>query len=178
MKSVLISINPKWCGLISSGRKTVEVRKTKPVLKPPFKCYIYCTRNKLGVNDLLETHRTDGKIRRANSKIIGEFICDWITELAPLNHSPDDVEEQACLTRTEIVQHLKGKGYAWHISDLVIYDKPRYLDELKTLKCSRKRNTECIDCGACNMDICLLDKLKPLKTPPRSWCYVENERWE
>ena len=32
MKSVLISIQPKWCELIASGKKTVEVRKTRPKL--------------------------------------------------------------------------------------------------------------------------------------------------
>lgn len=44
MKCVLISIKPKWCELIANGTKTVEVRKTKPKLIPPFKCYIYCTK--------------------------------------------------------------------------------------------------------------------------------------
>ena len=44
MKSVLISIQPKWCELIASGKKTVEVRKTKPKLETPFKCYIYETK--------------------------------------------------------------------------------------------------------------------------------------
>lgn len=43
VKSVLISIRPKWCELISSGEKTVELRKTRPKLDVPFKCYIYCT---------------------------------------------------------------------------------------------------------------------------------------
>lgn len=33
MKKVLISIHPKWCELIFSGEKTIEVRKTAP------KCY-------------------------------------------------------------------------------------------------------------------------------------------
>lgn len=46
-KSVLISINPKWCELIASGKKTVEVRKTRPKLETPFKCYIYCTNTKV-----------------------------------------------------------------------------------------------------------------------------------
>ena len=39
-KSVLISIQPKWCELIASGKKTIEVRKTAPKLETPFKCYI------------------------------------------------------------------------------------------------------------------------------------------
>ena len=40
MKAVLISIKPKWCELIASGKKTVEVRKTRPKIDTPFKCYI------------------------------------------------------------------------------------------------------------------------------------------
>jgi hypothetical protein len=40
MIAVLISIRPKWCEKIASGEKTIEVRKTKPKLLTPFKCYI------------------------------------------------------------------------------------------------------------------------------------------
>ena len=47
MKSVLISISPKWCELIASGKKTIEVRKTRPKIDIPFKCYIYCTTSKI-----------------------------------------------------------------------------------------------------------------------------------
>jgi hypothetical protein len=36
MKAVLMSIQPKWCELIASRKKTVEVRKTKPKLDVPF----------------------------------------------------------------------------------------------------------------------------------------------
>ena len=32
MKTVLISIQPKWCELILSGDKTLEIRKNKPKL--------------------------------------------------------------------------------------------------------------------------------------------------
>jgi len=42
-KAVLISVQPRWCGLILNGKKTIEIRKTKPNIAPPFKCYIYCT---------------------------------------------------------------------------------------------------------------------------------------
>lgn len=37
MKSVQISIRPKWCGLIASGKKTIEVRKTYKKLQTPLK---------------------------------------------------------------------------------------------------------------------------------------------
>lgn len=40
-KAVLLSIQPRWCGLITSGKKTIEVRKTRPKIDTPFKCYIW-----------------------------------------------------------------------------------------------------------------------------------------
>lgn len=45
MQAVLISIQPGWCELIASGKKTVEVRKTMPLLPAPFKAYIYETKD-------------------------------------------------------------------------------------------------------------------------------------
>lgn len=38
--AVLMSIKPKWCELIASGKKTVEIRKTKPLIDTQFTCYI------------------------------------------------------------------------------------------------------------------------------------------
>ena len=43
-KAVLISIRPEWCEKIINGQKTIEVRKTRPKMDTPFKCYIYCTK--------------------------------------------------------------------------------------------------------------------------------------
>ena len=43
----MMSIQPKWCELIANGKKTIEVRKTRPKLETPFKCYIYCTKPKM-----------------------------------------------------------------------------------------------------------------------------------
>lgn len=96
-----------------------------------------------------------------NGHIAGEFTCDRIYELAPLNHAPDDVEKQTCLTREEIVNYLKGTGYGWHISDLLIYDQPKGLDEFTRLR-ETKFGSEPVT----------------IKRPPQSWCYVEEvRRW-
>lgn len=46
MNLVMISIHPKWCGLIASGEKTVEIRRTRPKFDTPFMCYIYCTKER------------------------------------------------------------------------------------------------------------------------------------
>lgn len=170
MKSVMLSIRPKWCEKIVGSEKTIEVRKTKPKLETPFKCYIYCTSGRPDLNipispeRLMQDYLDTGSMKSlncplGNGKVIGEFTCDRIYELAPLNHAPDDVEKQACLTREEIVNYLKGTGYGWHISDLLIYDQPRELSEFTGL-----RNTRF---GAAPYDI---------KRPPQSWCYVEE--WE
>lgn len=44
MKSVLMSIRPEWCNLIIRGKKTLEVRRTRPKLETPFRVYVYCTK--------------------------------------------------------------------------------------------------------------------------------------
>lgn len=88
MKAAMISIRPEWCAKIANGTKTIEVRKTKPKLETPFKCYIYCTRNypilwKDGKNfyqgnsQFEWLHFTPDML---NGKVIGEFVCDFIAE--------------------------------------------------------------------------------------------------
>lgn len=171
-KAVLISIRPKWCELIANGTKTVEVRKTRPKLQTPFKCYIYCTMDHPYISvfcgELDKLNYRTNTVGRCNGKVIGEFTCDRIYELAPLNHAPDDVEKQACLTREEIVNYLKGTGYGWRISGLRIYDKPRALSKLcRPYECDDCDAKWATDCNACH------DKGK-IKRPPQSWRYVEE----
>jgi predicted transcriptional regulator len=173
MKSVLISIQPKWCELIASGKKTVEVRKTRPKIETPFKCYIYCTANKQGTKDLLEIHGTDGKIRKANGKVIGEFVCDRITEY---ECSSDGFGELAttcgtCLTYDEIINYCNGNDlYGWHISDLVIYDEPRRLSEFE-----RACPDNVYSCDMCRHSGYTGTECTPITRPPQTWCYVEGE---
>ena len=172
-KAVLISIRPEWCEKIARGEKIVEVRKTRPKLETPFKCYIYCTlqgcneffRVDLG-RDVAKWNR--GKWADRKGKVIGEFTCDRIYELAPLNHAPDDVEKQACLTREKIVNYLNGTGYGWHISDLRIYDAPRDLSEFeRPYECNECDAKWATECNACHEE-------GKIKRPPQSWCYVEE----
>ena len=170
MKSVLISIQPKWCELIASGKKTVEVRKTKPKLETPFKVYIYCTANKNGTKDLLEIHGTDGKIRKANGKVIGEFVCDKVVEFENSMYEPafHETSVLSCVEYEKLALYLGKKdfGYGWHISNLVIYDEPRELSEFSS--------------GSSRLEFSNTEDGFPLKwsgmkRPPQSWCYVESE---
>lgn len=138
MKSVLISINPKWCELIASGKKTIEVRKSRPKIEVPFKCYIYSTLDGGVKGDRLVK---DGRASNAVcGMVIGEFVCDKIYDIEPHCDTPnfcnqyecgwkvDDADD--CLSFSDLNTYLGGKhGYGWHISDLKIYDKPRELSE-------------------------------------------------
>ena len=194
MKAVLISIQPKWCELIASGKKTVEVRKTKPKLETPFKCYIYCTSS--NVHECLMQNEGGVKLiyacnyktaipcggHIANGKVIGEFVCNCMTGLKADNmvQAYYNNTKDTCLTDEEIKRYANGKKlYYWHISDLVIYDKPRELSEFYR-ECEYEK-----DCGSCphlfveNTPSCYetwceLDGKIPITRPPQSWCYVEE----
>lgn len=185
-KAVMISIRPKWCELIASGKKTIEVRKSKPKLETPFKCYIYCTRSKKHRN-LREVDETFG-----GGMVIGEFVCDRILDILVSCSDPNMKGYPfpgTGLTDREIMDYFgNGKtGYGWHISKLVIYDKPQPLNWFVT-----EGDCDCMNCKKCSWfnrgngynveDDCDLgyeairmkNSLKPLFRPPQSWCYVEE----
>lgn len=176
MKAVMLSIQPKWCELIASGKKTVEVRKTIPKIPTPFKCYIYETK------DFKDGEKYGFKTWARRGRVIGEFVCDRIDTMIGLlsnTHTPSDkeeVEKATCLTVQEITEYLKpknggfGMGYGWHISDLKIYDKPRELGEFRK---------PCASCGLGYSKYlarymgCWDNCRKHITRPPQSWCYVE-----
>lgn len=173
-RAVLISIRPKWCELIANGKKTIEVRKTRPKLDTPFKCYIYETLNNSKAYYNIFRESTVGKI-------IGEFVCDNIETICPENFIVREDAERSlsgsCLTISEAKDYAGWKGkpiwecedlYAWHISNLKIYDKPKELSDFYA-PCSSKCNYF-EECGGTNAEMCLF----PLKRPPQSWCYVEE----
>lgn len=202
MKSVILPIQPKWCELIANGKKTVEVRKTRPKLETPFKVYIYATdpksKNGLGLcldKGMFGNLKKVGLLYKRNyeiakrmnmqilsGKVIGEFVCNEISELyiacevhdelpsRPCEYwlewdGEHDIPNESCMTAKEIMSHLgtSDYGYAWRISDLIIYDKPRELSEFKSYDCSTY-----IENG-------LPLPAHELKRPLRSWRYVKTE---
>lgn len=126
-KAVMMSIKPEWCVRIAIGEKTVEVRKTRPKIEPPFKCYIYETKSESEIPWVDE----DGHfIYKGRGAVIGEFICDDTkSEKEFMNGALPRGE--TCLSDEDLVRYA---GYDtplfyWHISDLVIYDTPRSLSD-------------------------------------------------
>ena len=206
MKSVLISIQPKWCELIASGKKTVEVRKTRPKIDTPFKVYIYQTKKPVSVSfsgtgkHISEYDKTCFYNERSG-KVIGEFVCDCITnyeaelwddetfERIQEFYEPEDFNEYgeyayqtladnsddfwkeqhlckvSCVSIEELRKYLGlgiNKFYGWHISDLVIYDKPKELSEFYSYNCGVK------------FEDGYPMPTHEIKRPPQSWCYVEK----
>lgn len=149
INAILLSLPPKQCKNIASGKQSIIVRKTKPKIKTPFKCYIYCTKSmkhlyKFSENidciDIGRYYTTDhnkyslvpqGYI---NGKVIGEFVCDNIIEYPYDYCGGTDIDDDSLLEtqleREDINIYAKGKTiYGWHISDIVIYDEPKELNE-------------------------------------------------
>ena len=146
MKSVLISIQPKWVKKIAKGEKTIEVRKTEPKCEVPFKCYIYCTKSR--DNEIYKRYKVDDI---KSGKVIGEFVCDKVFLLHPYTYDGGNADRErrkliqtfegsskgneilaaTCLTQDEMFDYIGAGnyGYGWHISDLKIYGKPLTLDD-------------------------------------------------
>ena len=186
MRAVLISIQPKWCELIAKGEKTVEVRKTRPKLEipgDPFKVYIDCTQDKHGWFRF-------GKKERLDGKVIGEFVCDYISIFRPKSITCESsIKKASCLTVQALIDYA-GKNnhlFGWHISKLKIYDKPKELceftkyseDDIRPCEngceCQYEYYDYSEDCRACGIDFGGDDcPHMKMSRPPQSWCYVEG----
>lgn len=174
-KAVMLSIRPKWVEKIANGEKTIEVRKTRPNIATPFKCYIYCTLPKYPHEDFIATDYPMPQFY-GGGKVIGEFTCDRIFPINVFDNGSIqnwlfEHMERSCLAYEELAGYIgNGKtGHGWHISDLLIYDHPRELTEFRRAtdpcdSCQAEYTWECKDCKKLGGDI---------KRPPQSWCYVE-----
>ena len=169
-KAVLLPIWPKWCELIASGEKTIEVRKTRPKQESPFKCFIYCTKPSFPHEDFFVFDAGTGKAKAfyGGGKVIGEFVCDRVFDIEfdedeGYNETYTPLGFHDCLTDEEFDRYLGAKaGAGWHISDLVIYDEPKKLSDF------RLYNTSAV------IEHGLPMPTHEIRRPPQSWCYVEE----
>lgn len=199
--AAIISIRPKWCRLIASGQKTVELRKTQPRTPLPLKCYIYCTKDPkqtlwLGRNDsYVDTCQHDISDVAANGKIIGEFICDSIKWIAQedfiVKEEAENVLRGSCLTNKEGRDYLGlprtedddkyRQCYGWHISELKMYDQPKELIGFSKTCPKFETKTTATQCLSCdhychnndeNFGNCDCHGKIYMDKAPQSWCYV------
>ena len=178
-KSVLISIQPYWFFLIIAesmgwyiGKvKTEEIRKNFPKDSDWDRiAIIYCSKDKKSFNRIPKEYQP--LMQKFLGKVVGKWFCDSI-EMVNAKCSAygidlfyHDCMTQGCLTEREIDKYfnipedkdlrvMKGNGYAWHISNLKIYDKPKELSEFFTPMGKRPSYM--------------------IERPPQSWCYVEAD---
>lgn len=202
MKSVLISIQTRWVELIASGKKTLEIRKSRPNLIPPFKVYIYCSRSnsvffwKSKTYTYVDDHSHNLFDRCGSGKVIGEYVCPKIVEFVRVGYmasgeqprykvicdnqsicDPKKLFDKACLSESDVEDYLKGcHGYGWRIDDLKIYDAPKEISEFY----------KCGTLSASDFEYSLYDGsgdparnsyasyllTRKVRRPPQSWCYV------
>lgn len=103
------------------------------------------------------------------------FASDYY-DLATSKLSHSELLDKSCLYSRDLDHYLGGDyGYAWHISDLVIFDKPRELTEFMPPKWDKCGNG-LYQCNKCPYG----DKAnvrcrrKPLTRAPQSWSYCEE----
>lgn len=123
---ILLPLHPDWVSLILDRKKTLELRLSFPSIYGSFTALLY------------ETKQDGGR-----GLVVGEFTCDgydeipWIQEVSDLpfvNETEDyyyiNGEQLAKLNLT--YQQVKDYGkkrplYAWHITDVLEYQKPKSL---------------------------------------------------
>jgi predicted transcriptional regulator len=191
MKAILLSIRPEWCDLIVRGKKTIEVRKTRPKLDSPFKAYIYCTKAPQQLITIFKDgeETMDGEIHhgkpvfvkfnkllpdsiRGNTQmVIGEFICDDIRRISPeYCIFKEDIETAiagSCLSIKQVREYA-GWGIGMKYTDM----KDLYSWHISDLKIydrprplSDFKRLRATKFGYEPVDI---------ERPPQSWCYVEE----
>lgn len=192
-KAVLISIRPKWCELIATGDKTVEVRKTRPKLETPFRCYIYCTKTEDMLWVLNMTSRADyGGLpavcanlkhakgaSRGNGKVIGEFVCDFILTDNTFGHDAL-FNGEACMSEVDAAAYSLGKPmYGWRITNLRIYDRPVGIGEF--IKCDPPSIDDLDEEICCYCDRTNYGERKSGTTPNGYWAcegqWCEDAYW-
>ena len=174
MKSVMLTIRLKWFYLTYKGIKTVEVRKSCP---KNFNGDVFEVVSKTNFEkDLMEIPENEREFfRQFKGKVGLKFTLNKVEKFEWESCGRDNdgywkdngdrfVLKPTCLTYDELFAYIKsGIGYAWYISNLVIFDKPKELSEFKV-----RRNDCPFPCSICNVTYC------QLKKAPQSWCYVEE----
>lgn len=202
-KAVMISIRPKWCEKIASGEKTIEVRKTKPKLETPFKCYLYCSKAKKRLICILKDGDENyGEIYHGKpvfikqdegsvcdmwgnrQKVIGEFTCDRIYKID--KDSTDflfkagglsvykQAAEEKCGLRVAMTDD-ELHGYLGHCQGYGWHISDLRIYDAPRELSEFERPYECNECDAKWATECnACHEEGKIKRPPQSWCYVEE----
>ncbi len=108
MPEVLISIRPEWVEKILNLEKRWELRKNRPAVHVPFRCFIYKT---------------------GNGGVVGEFTCDYVDWCVSDNLTKEWLKE-SCVPIADALEYAAGKTlFKWRIRSLIVYPEPRPLSQ-------------------------------------------------
>ena len=109
MPVVILSLHQKWWQKMAAGEKVLELRKSKPQCKTPFRVLVYITG---GVG------------------IVGEFICPEVLEVKNF----EEAEKKSRVPAHDIHNYAAGsrrKVYGWEITAVKEYPRTVTLEELE-----------------------------------------------
>lgn len=191
-RAVLVNLSSTDCMNIATGDQRAFLEKSRPNITMPFKVYICCSEfgtpvfgnDKSFVTDSFKLlkiekdfERTSG-MHKWNGKVIGEFICNDVAKLTdrishisvegPEERDVNEVLIDICDCRSRLFHFLefecnKMRGYAWYISKLKFYDKPKEISDF--CKPDYKHN------GFGNW---VWKQGSFLTQAPTNWCYVKD----
>lgn len=135
------------------------------------------------VNAHLPAYRYNSYL--VEGKVVGEFICDEIVPVEVLENG--SIKDYNCYSLYDsyvpydkISEYIGcgNTGYAWHISNLIIYEKPKELKDFY-ISCF----SGCDNCEYKSWDysfggdkdlVCTVGNKKPVIKAPQSYCYVAD----
>ncbi len=180
---ILLPIKPKQCESIINGKQEIIVVRTRPKLETPFKVYIYCTKDNDNILWYNKTYQyCDDRSHNLFDKpltnsVIGEFICDKITNLFSLSKFwlDENIVKKTGLLQEDIIKQANGteKIYGWYITDFIFYNNnPKSLNDFKKIN-----RYDCYysdlglakkDCNECRNYKCVIQRA------PSHWIYTEK----
>lgn len=213
-KCIILSVKSEWLVKILNGEKTIEIRKSLPKCDYPIDVYLYCTKPNKSPNtsngnktQILTLDESTNKYRLwrssygevLNGKIVAKFKLNKAERFdVPYPAYFNEVKERlqhivdgSCLNFMDLHHYLGvSSGYAWHIDNLQIFDKPMELnqfwknnfdeDNAKPCNCSKYCEFQDYDyvenqpCCGIDYDGSSCPFLK-VQRPSPSWCYAYKE---
>ena len=93
----------------------------------------------------------------------------------------EEIVTKSCLSLGELIEYTPNKPfpedhlYSWHISDLVIYNEPKLIDDFYNVdKCPYESKAGCTYKYYCYRAGQAKKCKGTLTKPPKNWCYVEK----
>lgn len=197
MKKILLSVHPKYCKLIFNGEKTIEVRRTRPKLEPPFEVLVYCTKQMLTKTKCMHSylHKNEPKACKKygeittwcsigdvhvnsntpwsfraygmHGKVIGSFVCDKVYKIVPDGEYYSNGYD---IDDDMLSETCLGRGYLTGYGlGYTLYGW--HITEPKLFDKPRELTEFTLGRG-------FIAGRFPLTRPPVSWCYIEGGEHE